>query len=103
MSDQADSLLSSLDEGRAPTRSMSRIPSEVKPYILQSTTVLRCACAEVRRIIGVANRAISDDEARQLAERLGIQEGFVVPEDPEIEKADQLGTAAVDPTRTPPR
>jgi CO dehydrogenase maturation factor len=58
-----------------------------------------CRLAEqmgVRRIIGVANRAISDDEGRQLAERLGIQRVFVVPEDPEIEKADQLGIAAVD-------
>ncbi len=58
-----------------------------------------CRLAEhmgVRRIVGVANRAITQDDASRLADRLGLSEVFGVPEDPQIEKADQLGVAPSD-------
>jgi CO dehydrogenase maturation factor len=50
----------------------------------------------VQRIIGVANRAVTGLDADGVAERLGVQEVVVVPEDPALERADHLGVAPMD-------
>ncbi|MDQ6781851.1 MAG: AAA family ATPase [Actinomycetota bacterium] len=50
----------------------------------------------VQRIIGVANRAAAGLEAATVADRLGVREAVVVPEDPAVERADHLGVAAMD-------
>lgn len=49
----------------------------------------------VRRIIGIANRAVSDDDAESLAEVLGL-EVVMVPEDPMVEQADNDARAPID-------
>lgn len=66
----------------------------------KSVEIARRACrmAEemgVTRIIGVANRSVSDADVARISEELGV-EMFTVPEDPAIEKADQQGVAAID-------
>lgn len=70
----------------------------------KSVEVARRACrmAEamgVTRILGIANRASSDDDVTRLSEALGV-EVVAVAEDPVVEKADHEGVAAydVDPT-----
>ncbi|MGH9224062.1 MAG: AAA family ATPase [Acidimicrobiales bacterium] len=50
----------------------------------------------VTRIIGVANRSLSDEDAARVAAALGTTEMFRVPEDPAVEHADQLGVAPMD-------
>ena len=50
----------------------------------------------VTRIIGVANRAVSADDATRVADQLKVAEVFSVPEDPAVEHADQLGVAPWD-------
>jgi CO dehydrogenase maturation factor len=50
----------------------------------------------VTRIIGVANRARSADDAARVGEQLGVTEVFAVPEDRAVEHADQLGVAPMD-------
>ncbi len=50
----------------------------------------------VTRIIGVANRTVSDDDVSRMAAQLGVGEIFSVPEDPAVEKADQVGVAPMD-------
>ena len=50
----------------------------------------------VSRIIGVANRTVSDQQRDQLAELLGVAEVFSVPEDRAIEEADHAGVAPMD-------
>ena len=49
----------------------------------------------VTRIVGVANRAVGDDDVRRLSAELGV-EVFAVPEDPAVEQADHLGVAVID-------
>lgn len=49
----------------------------------------------VRRIVGVANRASSDNDVARLTDVLGT-EVLGVAEDPAIERADQLGVAPYD-------
>jgi CO dehydrogenase maturation factor len=56
----------------------------------------------VGRIIGVANRCTSDDDVTRLSEVLGGAEVHRVPEDPAIERADQLGQAPYDLDATSP-
>jgi CO dehydrogenase maturation factor len=56
----------------------------------------------VQRIMGVANRAGPDVVAAAVAERLGVSEVVLVPEDPAVEKADHLGLAAMDVDPTSP-
>ena len=72
----------------------------------KSVEVARRACrmAEamgVVNILGVANRATSDDDVARLSETLGV-EVVSVPEDPAIEKADHLGVAPFDTERGSP-
>jgi CO dehydrogenase maturation factor len=72
----------------------------------KSVEIARRACrlAEdmgVTRILGIANRTVSDADVRRISEELGV-EVFTVPEDPAIEKADQLGVAAIDADPTSP-
>jgi len=55
----------------------------------------------VRRIIGVANRTLTDDAAGEVADALGI-ETLRVPEDPAVLHADHLGVAAMDAEPTSP-
>ena len=50
----------------------------------------------VTRIIGVANRSLSEEDAARVAAALGTTEMFRVPEDPAVEHADQLGVAPMD-------
>ncbi|MDQ6614133.1 MAG: AAA family ATPase [Actinomycetota bacterium] len=50
----------------------------------------------VTRIIGVANRSVSDTHRAQLADELGVGEVFSVPEDPAVETADHRGVAPMD-------
>ena len=50
----------------------------------------------VTRIIGVANRSWSESDVTKVAETLGVEEVFSVPEDPAVEHADQLGVAPMD-------
>jgi CO dehydrogenase maturation factor len=50
----------------------------------------------VTRIIGVANRSVSEDDLRRTAEQLDVTEVFRVPEDPAVERADHLGVAPMD-------
>jgi len=50
----------------------------------------------VTRIIGVANRSLSVEDAARVAAALGTTEMFRVPEDPAVEHADQLGVAPMD-------
>ena len=50
----------------------------------------------VTRIIGVANRSMSEEDAARVAAALGTTEMFRVPEDPAVEHADQLGVAPMD-------
>ncbi len=50
----------------------------------------------VTRIIGVANRSVSGEQRARLAEELGVEEVFSVPEDPAVEHADHLGIAPMD-------
>src|SRR5262245_14451010 len=54
----------------------------------------------VTRIIGVANRTMTPEGFAKVAEALGVEEMFSVPEDPAVEHADHLGQAPmdVDPT-----
>ncbi len=57
-----------------------------------------CRMAEelgVKRIIGIANRTVSDADATRIGEELGV-EMFTVPEDRAVEDADHLGVAAMD-------
>ena len=66
----------------------------------KSVEIARRACrlAEelgVSRIIGIANRTVSDVDAKRIAEELGV-ETFTIPEDRAIEDADHLGVAAMD-------
>jgi CO dehydrogenase nickel-insertion accessory protein CooC1 len=66
----------------------------------KSVEIARRACrlAEelgVSRIIGIANRTVSDVDAKRIGEELGV-EMFTVPEDPAVEDADHLGVAAMD-------
>ncbi|MDQ6837572.1 MAG: AAA family ATPase [Actinomycetota bacterium] len=56
----------------------------------------------VQRIIGVANRAAPGLEPTTVADRLGVREVVVVPEDPALERADHLGMAAMDNDPTSP-
>ncbi len=72
----------------------------------KSVEVARRACrmAEamgVVNILGVANRAESEDDVARVAEALGV-EVMSVPEDPAIEKADHLGVAPFDTERGSP-
>jgi len=72
----------------------------------KSVEIARRACrmAEemgVKRIIGVANRTISDADVARISAELGV-EVFTVPEDPAVEKADQQGVAAIDADPTSP-
>jgi len=50
----------------------------------------------VTRIIGVANRVVSDEDVTRVADQLKVAEVFSVPEDPAVEHADQLGVAPMD-------
>jgi CO dehydrogenase maturation factor len=50
----------------------------------------------VTRIIGVTNRSARSLSADEAARELGVAEVVVVPEDPSIERADQLGVAPFD-------
>ena len=50
----------------------------------------------VTRIIGVANRVVSDEDATRVSDQLKVAEVFSVPEDPAVEHADQLGVAPWD-------
>ncbi|MEW6152441.1 MAG: AAA family ATPase [Actinomycetota bacterium] len=50
----------------------------------------------VTRIIGVANRSLTAEDAARVAAALGTDEMFTVPEDPAVEHADQLGVAPMD-------
>jgi CO dehydrogenase maturation factor len=50
----------------------------------------------VTRIIGVANRATSAEDATRIADQLAVAEVVSVPEDPAVEHADQLGVAPMD-------
>jgi len=66
----------------------------------KSVEIARRACrmAEelgVKRIVGIANRTVSDADVARITEELGV-EVLSVPEDPAIEKADQQGIAATD-------
>lgn len=66
----------------------------------KSVEIARRACrlAEemgVSRIIGVANRTVSDADVDRIAKELGV-EVWVVPEDAAIERADRMGVAAID-------
>jgi CO dehydrogenase maturation factor len=66
----------------------------------KSVEIARRACrlAEdmgVTRILGVANRTVSDDDVERISAELGV-EVFAVPEDPAVEHADHLGVAPID-------
>ena len=50
----------------------------------------------VTRIVGVANRVVSDADISRVANQLKVAEVFSVPEDPAVEHADQLGIAPMD-------
>ncbi|MDQ4096927.1 MAG: AAA family ATPase [Actinomycetota bacterium] len=50
----------------------------------------------VTRIIGVANRATSADDATRIADQLAVAEVVSVPEDPAVEQADLVGVAPMD-------
>ena len=50
----------------------------------------------VTRVIGVANRSVSEADAERLAQQLDVAETFRVPEDPAVEHADGLGVAPMD-------
>jgi len=72
----------------------------------KSVEIARRACrmAEelgVKRIIGIANRTVSDADVARISEELGV-EIHTVPEDPAIEEADQRGVAAIDADATSP-
>ena len=72
----------------------------------KSVEIARRACrlAEelgVSRIIGIANRTVSDVDAKRIGEELGV-EMFTVPEDRAVEDADHLGVAAMDADPTSP-
>ena len=56
----------------------------------------------VTRIIGVANRSLSDEDTASVAGQLGVTEVFRVPEDPAVEQADHLGVAPMDADPTSP-
>jgi CO dehydrogenase maturation factor len=56
----------------------------------------------VTRIIGVANRTVSEEGVARVAAQLGVDEVFGVPEDPAVEHADQLGVAPMDADPTSP-
>jgi CO dehydrogenase nickel-insertion accessory protein CooC1 len=56
----------------------------------------------VTRIIGVANRVVSAEDATRVADQLKVAEVFSVPEDPAVEHADQLGVAPMDADPTSP-
>lgn len=67
----------------------------------KSVEIARRACrlAEemgVTRIIGVANRSVGGSDRQRLAEQLGIQEVYAVPEDGAVLEADHLGVAPFD-------
>ncbi len=72
----------------------------------KSVEIARRACrmAEemgVKRIIGIANRTISDDDVARISQELGV-EMHTIPEDPAIEKADEQGVAAFDANPSSP-
>jgi len=72
----------------------------------KSVEIARRACrmAEemgVTRIIGIANRSVSEADVARISKELGV-EMFTVPEDPAIEKADVEGIAAIDADPTSP-
>ena len=56
----------------------------------------------VTRIIGVANRSLSEEDTARVASQLGVSEVFRVPEDPAVEQADHLGVAPMDADATSP-
>ena len=55
----------------------------------------------VRSILGVANRCARADDRKRLEDVLGI-EVLAVPEDPVVERADQLGIAPIDADASSP-
>ena len=72
----------------------------------KSVEVARRACriAEsmgVRRILGIANRSSGRADVERVADALGV-EVLAVDEDPAVERADQLGSAAFDVDRSSP-
>jgi CO dehydrogenase maturation factor len=56
----------------------------------------------VSRIIGVANRSLSEEDAAHVGEQLGVSEIFRVPEDTAVEDSDHLGVAPMDADPTSP-
>lgn len=73
----------------------------------KSREIARRACrlAEemgVRRIVSVANRSRSTEEAAQLAVELDVAEAASIPDDAAIGKADHLGVAAIDASPNSP-
>ncbi|MGI9120116.1 MAG: AAA family ATPase [Acidimicrobiales bacterium] len=50
----------------------------------------------VTRVVAVANRSVSRDDAERIAQELGAAEMVVVPEDAAVEHADVLGVAPID-------
>lgn len=56
----------------------------------------------VTRIIGIANRTVSEEGVARVAAQLGVAEIFSVPEDRAVENADQIGVAPMDADPTSP-
>ena len=56
----------------------------------------------VTRVIGVANRSVSEEDAARLATQLGVTDVFRIPEDAAVEAADNLGVAPMDADPTSP-
>jgi CO dehydrogenase maturation factor len=50
----------------------------------------------VSRVIGVANRTLSEVDVERVRSELGVEEVFAVPEDPAVEDADHRGVAPMD-------
>jgi CO dehydrogenase maturation factor len=50
----------------------------------------------VKRIVGVANRSMGDDDVARMSEAIGGSDVVVVPEDRTVEEADHLGRAPYD-------
>lgn len=76
--------------------------TSAKSFEIARRAVLLAEEMGVQRIIGVANRATVELEIADVAHRLGVAEVALIPEDPAVERADNLGVAPMDADPTSP-
>ena len=80
----ADDVVLAVTEGSAKSVEIARRAVEVAHEL------------GVSRVIGVANRTVDSVAIAELQAALGVEEFFVIPEDPAVEASDHAGVAPID-------